>query len=452
MSDDRRGDAAGVARQRDDCQALATAKGWTVERTFVDNDVSAYSGKPRPGYRELLDTVQAGRADVVVAWHPDRLHRSPVELEEFIALVEAHGVAVETVQAGRWDLSTPSGRFVARQLGGVARYESEHKSERVRRALEQNASKGRSHGRRAYGWQRIYDTDSGRGRDVLDPAEAEVIRTIAQRIISGDSIRSIVQDLNSRGVPSPAGKAWGPNKVRAVVMRERNAGLRVHHGEVIGEGAWEPILDRGTYDQLRAVLVDPQRRTSVSSAAAHLLSGIARCGVCGSVIRASMNRSVPSYTCQAGRCVSRNRRDVDDLVIRVVTGRLAREDAADLLAPDRSDERRAAVTEARDLRARLDRAADDYADGKIDARQLERITARLRPQVDAAHARARIVDDSPLLDGIIGRPDAAEVWETLSLTRQRAIVDLLMTVRIMRAKPGARVFDPETVEIAWRQP
>jgi hypothetical protein len=148
--------------------------------------------------------------------------------------------------------------------------------------------------------------------------------------------------------------------------------------------------------------------------------------------------------------VSRNRRDVDDLVTRVIVGRLARDDAADLLAPDRSDERRAAVSEARGLRARLDRAADDYADGKIDARQLERITARLRPEVDAAHARARIVDDSPLLDGIIGRPDAADVWETLSLTRQRAIVDLLTNVRIMRTTQGARTFDPESVEITWR--
>jgi len=43
-----------------------------------------------------------------------------------------------------------------------------------------------------------------------------------------------------------------------------------------------------------------------------------------------------------------------------------------------------ATGEAAGLRARLDTAADDYADGKIDARQLERITARIRPALDAA--------------------------------------------------------------------
>ena len=163
-----------------------------------------------------------------------------------------------------------------------------------------------------------------------------------------------------------------------------------------------------------------------------------------------MNRKVPSYRCADKSCVARNRPDVDDLVTGLIVERLSRKDAADLLAPDRSDERRAAVTEVQGLRARLDRAADDYADGKIDARQMERITARLRPQLDAAEARARIVDDSPLLDGILGRPDAAQVWETLPLTRRRAIVDMLLTVRIMRAKQGARTFDPESVVIEWK--
>src|SRR4051794_41786929 len=85
-----------------------------------------------------MRAVQAGELDVVVAWDPDRLHRSPAELEAFITAVERAGVNVVTVQAGRWDLSTASGKLVARMLGSVARHESDHKSERVRRALGQN--------------------------------------------------------------------------------------------------------------------------------------------------------------------------------------------------------------------------------------------------------------------------------------------------------------------------
>ncbi len=45
----------GVERQLTDCRALAAKKGWPVFREYVDNDASAYSGKHRPAYLEMLD-------------------------------------------------------------------------------------------------------------------------------------------------------------------------------------------------------------------------------------------------------------------------------------------------------------------------------------------------------------------------------------------------------------
>jgi len=449
ISSDPNGHALGVERQRLDCHALAVANDWTVVSTFTDNDLSAYSGKPRPGYRDLVDFIEAGAVDAVLAWHPDRLHRSPAELEEFISLLDAHQVTVHTVQAGQWDLSTPSGRLIARQLGSVARYESEHKSARVRRALEQRASMGRPHGRTAYGYRREYAKD-GTSREIPNEDEAKIVREIAERIVAGDSINAICRSLNERGIPSPMAVPWRKNMVRHVVLRERNVALRVHHGEIMGGADWPPILDHGLWEQVRAVLRDPQRRTSTSTAAAHLLSGIARCGVCGSKIRAGMNRTVPSYRCMEKSCVARARRDVDDLVEKVILGRLSKPDAANVFRRERDPAAAEAATEAEALRARLDIAADDYADGKIDARQLERITAKLRPQIDAAEARARIIDDSPLLDGLLDAADVERVWRGLPLTRRRAVVDLLIDVRILRTKPGARHFDPESIEIAWR--
>ncbi|MGK5169016.1 recombinase family protein [Geodermatophilus sp. CPCC 205761] len=449
ISDDRRGLGLGVDRQRQDCHDLARRHGWEVVGTYVDNDVSAYSGKPRPQYAQLMGAVQGGQVDVVLAWDPDRLHRSPAELETFIAAVERAGVDVVTVQAGEWDLSTANGRLTARLLGSIARHESEHKSERVRRALEQNAAAGRPHGRRAYGWQRQH-TPGGAVREVVVPEEAAIVQRIAGDLLAGESLRSVTAALNADGVPSPTGRPWGKNMVRALVLRERNAGLRVHHGEVIGEGAWEAILDRGRWEQLRAVLSDPGRRTSTGTAAAHLLSGIARCGVCGATLRAAQNRGVPSYRCSADGCVIRRKTDLDRLIVGLVTARLARPDAVRLFAADDSDERSAALVETEQLRARLDHAADQYAEGVIDGRQLERITAKLRPMLAAAERRAQVVDPAPLLDGLAGTEGVAEVWEALPLSRRRAVVGTLMEITVNRTRQGARTFDPRAVTIAWK--
>ncbi|MGY1666986.1 recombinase family protein [Geodermatophilus sp. SYSU D00696] len=449
ISDDRRGEGLGVERQRQDCAALAERNGWNVVRTLTDNDLSAYSGKPRPQYAALMAAVEAGQVDVIAAWDPDRLHRSPAELETFIAAVERAGVAVYTVQAGEWDLTTANGRLHARMLGAVARHESEHKSERVRRALQQRAESGRPHGRRAYGWIREHAPD-GTVREVIEPAEAAVVQRLANALLAGESLRSVTAALKTGGVPSPTGKPWSKNMVRALVLRERNAGLRVHRGEVVGEGAWEAILDRGRWEQLRAVLTDPQRRSSTGTAAAHLLSGIARCGVCGATLRVAQNRGVPSYRCSANGCVIRRKADLDHLIVGLVTARLARPDAVGLFTVGDSAERTAAVEEAERLRGRLDHAADQYAEGAIDGRQMERITAKLRPLLADAERRARVVDPAPLLDGLTGASDVASAWNDLPLSRRRAVVSTLMAITVSRTRQGARTFDPEAVTIEWK--
>jgi len=448
ISDDRAGQGLGVARQLEDCEALVTDSGWTLAARYVDNDTSAYNGKPRPAYGQLLDAVRGGLLDGIVAWHPDRLHRSPRELEDFITVVEQHGVTVQTVRAGEWDLSTPSGRMTARILGSVARGESEHKSDRVRRALEQRAGMGTSHGRIAYGWDRSM-VAGGAKIETVNEDQAQVVRDAAQRIARGESLRGICAGMNERGVASPTGKAWSKTMLRHLVTRERNVGLRIHHGEVVGTGDWPPILDRAVWEQVRAVLADPARKISSSSSSVHLLSGIARCGVCDAPMRASMNRTVPSYRCAEKACVSRNRHDLDDLVKRAVLGRLGRADAVDLLAPP-DDRARKAITEAAALRAQLDNAADDHADGKLDREQFHRINERLMPRLEQAQARARVIDFSPLLAGLIGADDVAAVWKGLPLSRCRGVVDLLLEVRVLRTQPGARTFDPECVRLVWR--
>jgi DNA invertase Pin-like site-specific DNA recombinase len=89
----------GVERQRVDGEALAKRLGWEVGGVYVDDDVSAFRSRRRPGDEALLGEVRSGRLDAVVACHPDWLHRSPREVEAFIDLVNEAGARVATVQA-----------------------------------------------------------------------------------------------------------------------------------------------------------------------------------------------------------------------------------------------------------------------------------------------------------------------------------------------------------------
>jgi DNA invertase Pin-like site-specific DNA recombinase len=67
VSDDRLGTRLGVARQEQDCRDLVERQAWEVAEAYVDNDMSAFGGKDRPGYRRVLADIEHGRIDVIVA-------------------------------------------------------------------------------------------------------------------------------------------------------------------------------------------------------------------------------------------------------------------------------------------------------------------------------------------------------------------------------------------------
>ena len=215
ISSDPKGEALGVARQEADCRKLCQEHGWDVVEVFCDNDHSAFDPrKTRPAYQEMIKAIKARQIDCVVCWHPDRLHRQTRELNPFIDLVNQYGVRVATVVAGTYDLSTPSGRMNARVVGATAEYESEHKSERIRRKLQENAANGKAHGgSRPYGW---YADDLGRGRyGTVKPEEAAVVSRAADMLLAGKSLKEIVRALNAEGHTTATGKPW-----RAVHVRD----------------------------------------------------------------------------------------------------------------------------------------------------------------------------------------------------------------------------------------
>ncbi|MGH3676775.1 MAG: recombinase family protein, partial [Mycobacterium sp.] len=100
ISDDQTGEALGVARQLDDCTALAERLGWDIVATYTDNDISAYNGKHRPDFDAMLDAMKRAEFGALICWHPDRLYRSMRDLERVIDIADERGVQLRTVTAG----------------------------------------------------------------------------------------------------------------------------------------------------------------------------------------------------------------------------------------------------------------------------------------------------------------------------------------------------------------
>lgn len=443
----------GVRRQLADCERLVVVKGWEVAERYVDDDVSAYSGRPRPSYRQMLADLRGGYLDAVVVWDVDRLHRQPRELEEFFDVCREAGVTRLASVSGDIDLSTHDGQFLARILGAVAKKESDDKSRRIRRKHEELAAAGKvaGGGSRPFG----YEPDKVTVRE----SEAVVIRECAKRLLAGESIRSLCADLSERGVKTVSGVEWKTQTLRRLLMSARISGQREHHGEIVAKAEWPPIITPAETLRIQALLTDPARRTN-RTARRYLLVRLLRCGQCGEVLVSRPTADgTRRYVCAKGPNFSgcgRTYIKADELELFVTEAVLHRLDSPELAAAlngtaDDPDAERLQA-EADQEQAQLDELARLHGERLIGLSEWLAARAPIEQRLTLAKKRLSKLGRVSVLDGHIGNAsDLRERWGELTLSRQRAIVAAVLDhVIVGPGRRGLNRFDETRLTPVWR--
>ena len=181
---DRDGDQLGVRRQLADCEALAERKGWAIVERYVDDDVSAYSGRVRPAYRRMLEDLDAGIVEALIVSALGSPPSSTSRARGVLRSLRPGRVRHMASVTGDVDLATDDGQFMARILGRPSPgRRATRKSRRITRKHQELAQAGRiaGGGTRGYG----YEQD----RRTIRADEAAVIRECAERFLAGESIR-----------------------------------------------------------------------------------------------------------------------------------------------------------------------------------------------------------------------------------------------------------------------
>lgn len=444
ISSDRDGDQLGVTRQIEDCRREAELRGFVVEDVYVDDDISAWSGKHRPEFERMVDDLHTRRIGAVLVWHLDRLTRHPRELESFMDLCDELHVELGCV-TGDVDLSTHIGRLTARMLGGLARYESDHKSERIRRKHEEIAAKGgvSGGGSRPYG----YEAD----KVTVRPAEAAIVRECARRLLAGEPVRSIARDLNERGEPSASGGEWSPQSLRRMLASPRISGQRIHKGEIVATAVWPAIISVEDGAAIRALLADESRRTS-KAVRRYLLSGLLVCHHCGErLVARPRSGGKRRYACAKGPGFSgcgKTYITADEAELVVTEAVLHRLDSAGLQRAQEQRQRKAPdaqrwLEEAEQTQQELAELAEMY--GRREFSLIEWKAARKPIEERLSNARKQLakVSRSSVLDRYIGNGAGLRAeWDSLDLSQQHAIVAAVFdSVRVGPGRRGYNRFD-----------
>lgn len=215
------------ARQR------AQQEGWPVVATHADEGISGSTPVAlRPGGKALIADALAGRFSVLIVEGLDRISRELGEAELMVKRLEHRGIRIIGTSDG-YD-TTAKGRKVMRIARGlVNELYLDDLREKTHRGLAGQFERGFSAGGKTYGYCTV-EAQGGR-RVVVDETQAQHVRAIFARCAAGDSVRSIVLDLNARRVPGPRGGTWAASALNGSALK----GLGLLNNELyIGRVVW----------------------------------------------------------------------------------------------------------------------------------------------------------------------------------------------------------------------
>ncbi|HKX15523.1 MAG TPA: recombinase family protein [Propionibacteriaceae bacterium] len=474
VSRDRAGLRLAVQRQEDDCRQVAERLGWSVAGMYVDNDLGAsgFATKPRAGYKRLLDDLKARRLDAVVVWMEDRSHRQVIELAEFVRTCRAAGIKRYASAGSEYDLSDPDQVTVLFFKARMAEAEVEKISVRVKRKLKELADSGKYHGGpKPYGYEGPTKDEHGAilnrgraGKAIVDK-EAAIIRETAQRVLDGDTLRSIVIDLNRRSVPAPRANLWTRRTLKVILTNPRVAGLRQHQGVIVGKANWPAILDRDTWERVRNVLLSLDRGPARTTSRSYLLSGFIFCGKCDRrLVGMPYPNGARAYGCFIGTTyrgcggVRRAAEPVETLVREAIFSLF--DDNPDLV-------RALEVTDhegARELQTLYERLMDDtsaldeltndyYVNREITKSQFVKSREALEDRMEATKREMAQLDSDRLmttvLTTVIASENVRDAWENAMLDQRRQLIDALIK-KIVVLPQATSKFDPHSILVKWK--
>lgn len=194
---------------------------WTLVGIFADKGITGTSVKKRDEFNKMIRLCKHGKVDMIITKSISRFSRNTVDCLQYIRMLKELNVDVYFEEQGIHSTS-PGAEFYITIFGSIAQSESENISANVRWGKDQSAKEGKVpfHYKRFLGYRKGAD-----GTPEIDPDEAEIIRRIYRKYLSGDSFIKIATDLNIDQIKTPSGSGqWFSATIRSILSNEKYKG------------------------------------------------------------------------------------------------------------------------------------------------------------------------------------------------------------------------------------
>jgi len=249
----------------------------------------------RPIFNEMLERIDRGDADGIIAWHPDRLARNSVDGGRVIYMLDKK--VLKNLKFSTFTFENNSqGKFMLSIIFGYSKYYVDSLSENVKRGNRAKVAQGW----RPNGAPIGYLNDAATRTIVIDPERFQLVRKLFDLALTGSySLRALAEEARNWGLRTRQHKRIGGSylTISGVHRLLRNPfypGLLVWGGET-RRGAHQPVISMEEFDRIGELLAKPGKPTPIRRT--FPFTGMIRCGECGFMVTAEdkVNRHGKRY-------------------------------------------------------------------------------------------------------------------------------------------------------------
>ena len=240
----------------------------------------------RAVFNSMVQRIERGEADGIIAWHPDRLARNSVDGGRIIYLLDSK--VLKDLKFATFTFENNSqGKFMLSIVFGYSKYYVDSLSENVKRGNRAKLARGWIPNHAPLG----YRNDAATSTVVVDEERFPLVRRIFDRVMTGGtSVRAVALESRDWGLRTPKRKRRGENylaisAVHRILTNPFYAGAISWGGET-HPGAHKPMVTWDEFNRVQHILRRSNSGPTPSKAPSFAYTGLIRCGECGLMITA----------------------------------------------------------------------------------------------------------------------------------------------------------------------